>query len=105
MLYRPSMVRDWERAECLIDGCVVCSVWDRYLEGEKNPWFTKWRQDRGLPLHTCHTSGHASIPDLRRMRGAFPDAVAVPVHLTDRERFMKLFSNVRLRDDRERWEV
>lgn len=51
------------------------------------------------------TSGHASVPDLRRMRNAFPDAVAVPVHLQDRERFSALFSNVRLRDDGKWWEA
>jgi hypothetical protein len=39
------------------------------------------------------------------MRDAFPDAVAVPVHLQDRERFQALFSNVRLRDDGEWWEA
>ena len=105
MLFRPSMVRDLERAECLKDGCVVCSVWDGYLEGEKNQWFVKWMAERGLLLHRSHTSGHASLPDLRRMRNAFPDAVAVPVHLTDQERFKVLFSNVRQRDDGEWWEV
>jgi ribonuclease J len=105
MLFRPSMFRDLERADCLKDGCVICSVWEGYLEGEKNRWFTKWMQDSGLPLHICHTSGHASIPDLRRMRDAFGDAVVVPVHLTDRERFVELFGNVRLREDGEWWEI
>lgn len=105
MLFRPSMVRDLERAECLKDGCVVCSVWEGYLEGEKNQWFVKWMAERGLSVRPCHTSGHASVPDLRRMRNAFPDAVAVPVHLQDRERFSALFRNVRLRDDGEWWDV
>jgi ribonuclease J len=105
ILFRPSMVRDLEAGECLKDGCVVCSVWDGYLDDEKYQWFDKWRHDRGLQLHTCHTSGHASVPDLRRMRDAFPDAVAVPVHLQDRERFQALFSKVQLRDDGEWWEA
>lgn len=105
MLFRPSMVRDLERANCLNAGCVVCSVWEGYLEGEKNQWFAKWREDSSLPLHTCHTSGHASIPDLRRMRNAFSDAVAVPIHLQDRNRFVELFENVRVRDDGEWWET
>lgn len=106
MLFRPSMVRDLERAECLNDGCVVCSVWEGYLEGDKNQWFVKWMAERGLPLHRrCHTSGHASVADLRRMRGAFPDAVVVPVHLQDRERFSALFATVRQRDDGEWWDV
>ncbi len=105
MLFRPSMVRDLDGAECLKDACVVCSVWDGYLEGEKNQWFVKWMAERGLRVRPCHTSGHASVPDLRRMRNAFPDAVAVPVHLQDQERFKALFNNVRQRDDGEWWEV
>jgi ribonuclease J len=104
MLFRPSMVRDLDEAEWLRDACVVCSVWDGYLEAEKNQWFVKWMAERGLSVHPCHTSGHASVPDLRRMRDAFPDAVAVPVHLQDRERFSALFSKVRLRDDGDWWD-
>ncbi len=105
MLFRPSMVRDLEAGGCLKDGCVVCSVWDGYIEGEKNQWFVRWMGERGLRVHPCHTSGHASVPDLRRMRNAFPDAVAVPVHLSDRERFSALFANVRERDDGKWWDV
>ncbi len=105
MLFRPSMVRDLDGAECLENGCVVCSVWDGYLKGEKNQWFVKWMAERGLRVRPCHTSGHASLPDLRRMRDAFADAVAVPVHLQDRERFMALFNKVQLREDGEWWGV
>jgi ribonuclease J len=56
-------------------------------------------------MEFCHTSGHASVPDLRRMRNAFPDAIAVPVHLEDRGRFAELFGNVELRYDGEWWEL
>jgi ribonuclease J len=105
MLFRPSMVRDLERAGCLNGGCVVCSVWDGYLEKESNRWFVEWMKRTGILMHSCHTSGHASVPDLRRMRNAFADAVAVPVHLADREQFQELFGNVRLRKDGEWWEV
>lgn len=105
MLFRPSMVRDLEKAECLKDGCVVNSVWAGYLDKEQNRWFVEWLKKRDLPLHFCHTSGHASVPDLRRMRNAFPDAVVVPVHLTERERFVELFSKVERHEDGERWEI
>ena len=105
MLFRPSMVRDLEEANCIDQGCVVCSVWDGYLEKEQNHWFVDWMKRRGLPTHTCHTSGHASVPDLLRMRDAFPDAVAVPVHLSDRERFAALFGKVALHEDGEWWEI
>lgn len=105
MLFRPSMVRDMEDADCLKDGCVVCSVWPGYIAAEGNRRFVEWMQGRGLPLHHCHTSGHASVADLRRLRNAFADAIAVPVHLEDRERFATLFSNVKLHEDQEWWSI
>src|SRR5262245_48762319 len=92
ILFRPSMGRDLERAGCLNGGCVICSVWEGYVERERNQWIRKWLEERGIPLHRCHTSGHASVKDLGRMRNAFPSAVAVPVHLKDRERFSALFN-------------
>jgi ribonuclease J len=62
-------------------------------------------QGRGLPLHFCLTSGHATVTDLQRLRDAFPDAIAVPVHLVDRERFSILFSKVVLHEDGEWWQI
>jgi len=105
MLFRPSMVRDLEEADCLTGASVVCSVWSGYLDDPRQRPFVDWMKGRGICLDHCHTSGHASIADLRRLRDAFASAVAVPVHLTDRERFSTLFSNVQLRGDGEWWEV
>jgi ribonuclease J len=105
MLFRPSMVRDVERAGCLTDACMICSEWAGYLEKENNGWFVEWMKQNRIPNRLCHTSGHASIPDLRRMCDAFHDAVAVPVHLDDRERFVELLDNVKLHDDGEWWDV
>jgi ribonuclease J len=105
MLFRPSMVRDLEKAGCLEGGCVVCSVWPGYMADEGNREFAGWSKERGLPLHFCHTSGHASVADLRRLRDAFSNAIAVPVHLADRERFSTLFSKVVLHEDGEWWQI
>lgn len=106
MLFRPSMARDLDAANCLDGGCVVHSVWEGHLQGERNQWFMRWMRDRALPLvRACHVSGHAYTRDLKRMREAFPKAVAVPVHLQDREGFSALLGNVRLHDDGEWWEV
>ncbi len=105
MLFRPSMVRDVEDAGCMTDGCVVCSVWPGYIGTEGNRQFLDWVQRKRLPLHRCHTSGHASVPDLRRLRQAFAEATAVPVHLEDRERFAGLFNGVQLHEDGEWWEA
>jgi len=56
MLFRPSMVRDVEKANYLNDACVVCSVWPGYLADEGNRRFAEWIEQRGLPLHRCHTA-------------------------------------------------
>jgi hypothetical protein len=45
------------------------------------------------------------VPDLLRLRDAFADALAVPIHLADRERFAALFSRVELHEDGEWWEI
>lgn len=105
MLFRPSMVRDLERAGCLEGASLACSVWPGYIADEGNQRFLEWLKKRGIPLYHCHTSGHASVADLRRMRDAFPDAVAVPVHLNDREGFSTLFSKVELHEDGEWWDL
>ncbi len=105
MLFRPSMVRDLESAECLAGAAVVCSVWAGYLDDPRQQPFVEWMRARDIRLDACHTSGHAAVADLRRLRDAFADAVSVPVHLTDRERFSKLFTNVALPGDGEWWEV
>ncbi len=105
MLFRPSMVRDMEEANCLSEGCMVCSVWSGYLQLEQNQWFVDWMKQKSLQQYNCHTSGHASVSDLKRMREAFADAVAVPVHLADRDGFARLFGNVTLHEDGEWWSV
>jgi len=105
MVFRPSMTRDLDRANCLEGAAVVCSLWAGYLDVPSNGRFIAWMRDRGIPMHHCHTSGHASVADLRRLRNAFPTAVAVPVHLADREGFATLFDNVELHEDGEWWEI
>lgn len=76
-----------------------------YVDSPQNANFVEWIKERGISLHRCHTPGHASVAELQRLWDAFASAVAVPVHLTDRERFSTLFSNVQLRGDGEWWEL
>jgi ribonuclease J len=105
MLFRPAMRRDLEEANCLDGACLVYSMWDGYLSDEKMKPFLNWLDQRGIQLHKCHTSGHASVSDLRRLRNAFASAVAVPVHCAEPELFPKTFENVQMHLDNEGWEV
>lgn len=67
--------------------------------------FLAWPAQQGIELVKCHTSGHASVSDLRRLRKAFGSAVAVPVHCAEPELFAKTFDRVRVHPDHEGWEV
>lgn len=105
MLFRPSMRNELERAKCLTGASMVHSLWAGYLELPENREFVEWLQSRRISVHHCHTSGHACLGDLKRMKDAFPRAVIVPFHSDAQQRFMKTFSRVVCRSDREWWSV
>lgn len=93
MLFRPSMIRDLEKIEGLMIGQLICSVWGGYLKDERNKPLLEWIQRRSIPLNHCHTSGHASVTELKRLRSAFPRARLVPIHTEKAEQFENLFGN------------
>lgn len=105
MLFRQSMQFDVEKAGCLEGSCLVYSMWDGYLAGEKMAPFLKWLNERGIPMHKCHTSGHASVRDLQSLRTAFAGAVVCPVHTLDPKAFTQLFKNVRILTDGELFDI
>jgi len=105
MLFRPNMCSDLEKAKCLGGACFVYSMWDGYLSDEKNKDFLAWLQQHNIPLYKHHTSGHASVSDLIRLRNAFTSAVAVPVHCAEPELFKTTFNHVQMHKDNESWNV
>ena len=105
MLFRPSMRLDLQEAKCLTGSCLIYSMWDGYLKDEKLKPFLKWLDDHNIPMHQCHTSGHASVKDLQRLRTAFKDAVVVPIHTQQPDLYEQTFGNVQTHNDGEWWEV
>jgi ribonuclease J len=105
MLFRPSMRVDLENANCLAGACLVYSMWDGYLKDPKMKTFLSWLDDSRIPLHQCHTSGHASVKDLQRLRPAFGDAPVVPIHTQQPDLYEAMFGNVQQHEDGEWWEV
>jgi ribonuclease J len=105
MLFRSSMQLDVERADCLDGACLVYSMWDGYLADEKTKPFLAWLEQRRIPLYKCHTSGHASIKDLKRLRAAFQDAVVVPIHTQQPGLYREIFGNVHVYEDGEWWTI
>ena len=105
MLFRPSMTRDLEKAECLHAARLIYSLWPGYLKRADLVPFHAWLNQHGIPLVHCHTSGHASPGDLQRFAKAIAPRMLVPIHSFSTGRFDEYFENVVLKQDGQWWEV
>lgn len=105
MLFRPSMMRDLEKAECLREAKLVYSLWPGYLKRKELRSFHEWLEKRGIPLVHCYTSGHASPQDLQRFAKAIAPKMLVPIHSFATKRFKEYFDNVEMKKDGQWWEV
>ena len=103
MIFRPSMLRDLQREQCLAGATLISSVWSGYVHRSHDE-LEQMRQ-MGIERFHVHTSGHATVDELQKFVDAFPVSRVVPIHLEDREGFGRLSSNVELRNDHEWWEV
>lgn len=105
MLFRPSMTRELESARCLKGGYLIYSLWPGYLKQDRLRSFHDWLKTQQIPLHHCHTSGHASVTDLKRFAQALTPKVLVPIHSFEPKRFEEFFGNVEMKNDGEWWGV
>ena len=105
MLFRPWMLGDLERAKALTGAKAIWSQWDGYLKEGPGARFKAECEVRGIPFEVMHTSGHASIADLKRFTTALSPNALVPIHTFGASQFPKLFENVVLHRDGEWWEV
>lgn len=105
MLFRPSMFKDLEEADCLKDASLVYSLWEGYLKMERQKSFLDRLDRRQIPMKIIHTSGHASISDLKDFAGAINPKCLVPIHSFDTDQFPKYFDRVETKQDGVWWEV
>jgi len=105
-LFRPAMLSDLDRAECLEGAVAVWSQWDGYLKQEKGMQVSEALNARGIRLEHAHTSGHASISDLKRLVGAIAPRMLVPIHTFEPHRFPEHFGTVaQQKNDGDWWEI
>lgn len=107
MLFQPAMLPDIDLVAGAWSGArMIWSQWDGYLSSAANQAFVSQLRERGVPLDVIHTSGHASIADLKRLALAMAPDALVPVHTFEGDHFSELFgSNVHRRIDGEWWDV
>ena len=81
MLFRPMAMSD-DGIEAALDGAALTySMWEGYLTQDRSRKVLKWLDDQGIPWQVIHTSGHASVADLKRFAGALarvPSSPSVP---------------------------
>jgi ribonuclease J len=105
MLFRAWMLGDLERAGALTGARVIWSQWEGYLTEGSGAQLKISCESRGIPFEIIHTSGHASVRDLKRLAAAVNPRALVPIHTFEAERFPALFDNVVPRQDGQWWEV
>jgi ribonuclease J len=107
MLFRPAMMFDIDSTPGAWNGArVIWSQWEGYLTSPTNFEFRAKLEARGVGLGIIHTSGHASIADLKRLAEALAPDALVPVHTFEGDRYSELFgADAVRRSDGEWWEV
>lgn len=105
MLFRSSMIRDLERADCLEGAKLIWSLWHGYLDDHSSDPVHAFLERHGIPLIEHHSSGHASVADLRRFVDALNPGRVVPIHTQAPEKFAALFPRVDAQRDGAWWEV
>lgn len=76
---------------------IIYSMWEGYLTEE----FKAYCKDKGLSIEQVHTSGHATLADLKIFAEALNPGVLVPIHTFESGRYPGLFQNVKLLKDGE----
>ncbi len=105
MLFRPLHCPDLEKSHCLEGATYIYSQWEGYWEGESFRELRLWLKRNNIPKIRIHTSGHASLDNLRDFSNAINPKKVVPIHTFFPECYPKLFSNVEIHKDNEWWEV
>ena len=75
----------------------IYSMWEGYLK-EK---FVQYCDSKELIMETIHTSGHATVEDLKAIAGAMQPKRLIPIHTFEPEKYTELFHNVVLARDSE----
>ncbi len=98
MLCRPSMYKDMEKSD-LKNGIFMYSLWNGYRSSDYQQRFEKFLEKSGFTLEELHTSGHATISDLKRaIHGLNPQKV-IPIHTLNPKSFETLSDKTDLKTD------
>ena len=105
MLFRPGLLNEVSAHLSSAVGQLIYSNWTGYLDDESTIRVREWLEEMRIPLRIAHTSGHASLSDLRRFTSAIAARCVVPIHSFHGDDFKNHFSNITRRLDGEWWSI
>ncbi|MFZ1058098.1 MAG: MBL fold metallo-hydrolase RNA specificity domain-containing protein, partial [Candidatus Rokuibacteriota bacterium] len=76
-----------------------------YLREPSGERLRAWLDRLGITMRIHHASGHAYIPDLKRLVEALAPRRVVPIHTFAGDRFPEFFPHVERQTDGIWWEV
>jgi len=95
MLVHPAVQEDLEQyLHKYEDGCFIYSMRDDYKNQETTKGFLDFITGKGMPIKDIHTSGHADLPDIKRMAAAVKPKYIVPIHTFEGDEYAELFPGV-----------
>jgi len=104
MLAKPSMGHDLARCK-LTEGLFIYSMWQGYRSSDYQQSFEGWLQEKGFKDTYLHTSGHATVSDIRRLISGLQPKKIVPVHTMWPGAFLDYSDRVELYHDGMQFEV
>ena len=102
MLVRPGFMADLKRFVDLNHATWIYSMWLGYFERSKSLQKLKsFFLEQGVRYKYLHTSGHASLNDLKDFVRKLSPKMTIPIHSFHPEQFHDLFENVKMVADGE----
>ena len=100
MMFRASMMEEFEGLNCLEGGKLIYSQWPGYLDRDRVS-IKAWCARCGLDLEILHTSGHADTQTLIKLAQAISATRVIPIHTDAPERLRDLISTATPINDEE----
>ncbi len=102
LLIRSGFLREIKKFLDLKDATWIYSMWSGYFERSKPLRNLKaFLQGKGVRCEHLHTSGHATLSDLKKLVDAVTLDMIIPIHSFYPDKFQEYFPNVRRVDDGE----
>lgn len=105
MLFRLAMRHDRGIASVLDGAGFTYSMWGGYLKDSYGRGVIDWVEGHAIGWQAIHTSGHASVLDLKRFADAIRPRELVPIHSFETNRFGEFFEKVVRKDDGVWWDI